>query len=107
MVKQDYPMDFLDEVVEKLTMAIASRPGPVKSLKINLKGLGVVVASSSSVKKEDSATDAAITISRTNLEKLVSGKLNPQMAYLQGKIEVDGDPMVALQWLLVIRGQSE
>jgi putative sterol carrier protein len=100
-------MDFLDEVVEKLTVAIASRPAPVKSLKINLKGLGVVVASSSSVTKTDSAADATITISRANLEKLVSGKLNPQIAYLQRKIKVDGDPVVALQWLHVIRGQSE
>jgi len=100
-------MDFLDEVVDKLTVAITSRAGPAKSLKINLKGLGVVVASSSSVTKEDSATDATITLSRANLEKLVSGKLNPQMAYLQRKITVDGDPMVALQWLHVIRGQSE
>jgi putative sterol carrier protein len=100
-------MDFLDEVVEKLTVAITSRSAPVKSLKINLKGLGVVVASSSSVTKTDSAADATITISRANLEKLVSGKLNPQIAYLQRKIKVDGDPMVALQWLHVIRGQSE
>ena len=65
------------------------------------------MASSSSVTKKDSTTDATITISRANLEKLISGKLNPQMAYLQRKIKVDGDPMVALQWLQVIRGQSE
>jgi putative sterol carrier protein len=98
-------MEFLQEVADKLSAAIASRPVPAKSLKINLKGLGIVVATNASASLDDAVTDTSITISRPDFENLVAGKLNPQMAYLQGKIKIDGDPTVALQWLPVIQGK--
>jgi putative sterol carrier protein len=98
-------VEFLDEIVAKLSAAIIARPAPKKSLKIKLKGLGVVVATDSSITKNDCETDTTITISRGDLEKLAAGKLNPELAYMQGKIKISGDPLVALQWLPVLRGK--
>jgi putative sterol carrier protein len=98
-------MEFLEEIAAKLKDAITSRLVPARSLKINLKGLGVIVATPSSVSTEDGAADTAITISRADFENLVAGKLSPQLAYLQGKIKIEGDPTAALQWLPVIQGK--
>jgi putative sterol carrier protein len=98
-------MDFLDDIVSRLSAAIAERPAPDKSLKITLKGLGTIVVTNSMAAKQDSPTDTAITISRPDFEKLIAGKLNPQTAYLMGKIKVNGDPMAALQWLPVLQNK--
>ena len=99
-------MDFIDEIVSALSAAVTTHSKvPAKSLKVNLKGLGVIVATSTSVTKEDAETDTSITISRPDLEKLIAGKLNPQAAYLQGKIKISGDPLVALQWLPLLQGK--
>ena len=98
-------MDFLDEIVSKLSAAIAEKPAPDKSLKITFKGLGSIVVTNSKAAIQDSATDTAITISRPDFEKLIAGKLNPQTAYLMGKIKIDGDPLAALQWLPVLQNK--
>jgi putative sterol carrier protein len=97
-------MDFLDEAVTTISAAIRSLTAPDKSLKIVFKGLGVLVVTSSSVTKHDVACDTTITLSRADFEKLAAGKLNPQAAFMQGKIKIDGDPLLALRWLPVIRG---
>jgi putative sterol carrier protein len=96
-------MDFLDELVSRLSAAIAEKPAPDKSLKITLKGLGSVVVTNSMAAKQDSATDTAITISRPDFEKLIAGKLNPQTAFMTGKIKINGDPLAALQWLPLLQ----
>jgi putative sterol carrier protein len=97
-------MEFLDEVVATISAAIRSHTVPDKSLKIVFKGLGVIVVTSSSVMKHDVPSDTTITLSRADFEKLAAGKLNPQVAFMQGKVKIDGDPLLALRWLPVIRG---
>ena len=41
--------------------------------------------------------NTAIILSRKTLNKLVSGKLNPAMAVMTGKIRVEGDMSLALK----------
>jgi len=41
--------------------------------------------------------DTTIRISAENLEKLMQGKLDPTMAYMTGKLKVDGKMGVALK----------
>jgi putative sterol carrier protein len=98
-------MDFMDELVTKLSAAIKSRPAPDKSLKVQLKDLGTIVATKSLITREDLPADTTIKLSRGDFEKLVAGKLNPQMAYLQGKIKITGDPLTALQWLPILENK--
>src|ERR1700736_5510875 len=98
-------MDFLDELVIRLSAAIKSRPAPNNSLKIQLKDLGAIVATKSLVTREEIPADTEIKLSRADCEKLIAGKLNPQMAYLQGKIKITGDPAMVLQWLPILLGK--
>jgi putative sterol carrier protein len=99
-------MEFLEEVTAKFKDAIVAGPTPTKSLKINLTNVGFVVVTSTTVTNNDEEADTTITISRKNFEDLVAGKLNPPVAFMQGKIKIKGDPTAALQWLPVIQRTS-
>ncbi|RQS26488.1 MULTISPECIES: SCP2 sterol-binding domain-containing protein [unclassified Burkholderia] len=99
-------MTYLDEVTEKFKDAIANGPTPEKSLKIDLKNLGLVVVSRTGVSNEDADADTTITIGQKDFQDLVAGKLNPPVAFMQGKIKIKGDPSAALQWLPVIQRTS-
>jgi putative sterol carrier protein len=96
-------MEYLEEMTANFKTAIASGPTPDKSLKINLKDTGVIVVDSTSVTNEDLPADTTIAISRKDFDSLVAGKLNPPVAFMQGKIKIQGDPTAALQWLPVIQ----
>jgi putative sterol carrier protein len=98
-------MDYIDDLVLRLSAAIKARPAPSNSLKIKVKDIGVIVATQSLITKEDLPADTEIALSRMDCEKLIAGKLNPQMAFLQGKIKITGDPAMALQWLPILLGK--
>jgi putative sterol carrier protein len=54
--------------------------------------------SSPEIGNEDKGeADTTIRISAENLEKLMQGKLDPTMAYMTGKLKVDGKMGVALK----------
>lgn len=49
------------------------------------------------VSETERAADTTIVLSKSNLEKLLRGKLNPAMAAMTGKIKVQGDMSLALK----------
>lgn len=100
-------MGYIDEVTMKFEEAIASGPTPEKSLKINLKNVGFIVVCGTTVSNDDVDADTTITIAQKDFEDLVAGKLNPPVAFMQGKIKIKGDPSAALQWLPVIQRTSK
>ncbi|MEW6347272.1 MAG: SCP2 sterol-binding domain-containing protein [Pseudomonadota bacterium] len=99
-------MDYLEEVTSRFKEAIVNGPTPQKSLKINLKNLGFVVVTQTTVSNDDTEADTTITMGQKDFQDLVAGKLNPPVAFMQGKIKINGDPTAALQWLPVIQRTS-
>ncbi len=55
------------------------------------------------VTREDSSADCTVIMSSADLTRIASGDLNPQVAYLQGKIRLEGDYHAALR-LSVLMG---
>ncbi len=49
------------------------------------------------VTKEDKEADCTVKITEENFKALVSGDLNPMMAFMSGKIKIDGDMGVAMK----------
>lgn len=68
-----------------------------RSVKFDLGSDGVVVIDGQSVSTTDAETDCTISLSKDDLESLMAGELNPTMAFMQGKLKVDGDMSVAMQ----------
>jgi putative sterol carrier protein len=91
--------------VDKITEEMRSRVGahsPIASIiKFDFGEEGVVridgKASPTVIDNEDSEADCTVKVSIENFMKIVEGDLNPQMAFMTGKIRVEGDMSLALQ----------
>lgn len=91
--------------LEAITNEIREKAGPQAGvnavLKLNLGDVGVVrldgTGPATVVDNADTDADCTIHISAENLQKLASGDLNPQMAFMMGKLRIEGDMSLALQ----------
>ena len=77
-----------------------------KKVKIDLKGEGVILIDGTTtpptVSNDDKDADVTLIVSEENFEGLMDGSLNPQMAFMMGKLKIDGDMgyLMALQGLM-------
>ena len=97
----------INDIMQKLEVALAAKAAPAKSLKIRIKDMGCIFASATQIVAEDLNADTTIIISAPHLLELAIGKLNAQLAYLQGKIKIEGDPGAALQWLPLLQWKGK
>lgn len=49
------------------------------------------------VNNQDQEADCTIKMKLRNFEKLISGNLNPMMAYMTGKMKIEGDMSIAMK----------
>ena len=49
------------------------------------------------ISNEDIEADCTINVSIDDFEQIMAGDLNPQMAFMMGKLKVDGDMGIAMQ----------
>lgn len=86
----------LETIAEKIRERVAGSDFD-KSIKFDLGEDGVIVMDGQSVTTEASDTDCSITMSKDDFISLISGELNPAMAFMSGKLKVDGDMSVAMK----------
>ncbi len=86
----------LDEIAEKIRSHVASGRF-TRSIKFDCGSDGVVVIDGSAVSTTDGPADCTVAVTKDNLESMMSGDLNPTMAFMTGKIKVTGDMSVAMQ----------
>ena len=67
------------------------------SLKFDCGEEGVVILKDGAVLTVDQDTDCTLKLSKTNLEKLLLGKLNPMTGVMTGKLKISGDMPTALR----------
>jgi len=67
------------------------------SLKFDCGEDGVIVLADNTATTQDRDTDCTIRISRDNLGKLLTGKLNPMTGVMMGKLKISGDMGVAMK----------
>ena len=85
----------VQEIADKMKARVESS-GFERSVKFDTGGDGVIVIDGSTISTTDGETDCTIRLSLDDLEDLVSGELNPTMAFMSGKIKVEGDMSVAM-----------
>ena len=80
--------------------AAANAPNLGKSIKLQLDE-GIIhidmTGDEAKVTNEDKAADTVVTTSVDTLDQLRSGKLNPMMAMMSGKVKIKGDMGLAMK----------
>ena len=85
----------VQDIADRMKSRVESS-GFDRSVKFDTGSDGVIVIDGATISTADSETDCTIRLSLEDLEDLVSGELNPTMAFMSGKIKVEGDMSVAM-----------
>ncbi len=85
----------IQAVAEKIKARVESS-GFDRSVKFDTGADGVIVIDGNTLSTTDAPADCTIKLSLDDLESLVAGDLNPTMAFMTGKIKVEGDMSVAM-----------
>lgn len=89
----------LASVTEHIRNAVGENSGLGKTVKIDLGGVGKIFIDGASVPNavtnDDNPADATVTIGWDDFIALSEGKLDPMMAFMQGKLKIAGDMMIA------------
>lgn len=90
----------IDAIVQQLKTKLASASLGSR-IKLDMGDDGVVVvdggAKPPSISKTDGPADVTLSMSMDNLQEMLTGGLNPQMAFMSGKLKVSGDMSVAMK----------
>lgn len=85
----------IQAVADKIKAKVESS-GFDRSIKFDTGSDGVIVIENGSLSTTDAPADCTIKLSLDDLESLIAGDLNPTMAFMTGKIKVEGDMSVAM-----------
>jgi putative sterol carrier protein len=87
----------LSEITERLQKAVTASGGFDRTLTVDLKGGGYIHIAGAQVTNENAPADCTITVAKEDLEAMVRGELDPTMAFMTGKLKIDGDMSVAMK----------
>jgi putative sterol carrier protein len=79
-------MATLQELTERVKSAVGADSGLAKSLKLDLRGEGVIHIEGGQVSNEDRVADLTITISQADLKALARGELDAMNAVISGRL---------------------
>lgn len=85
-----------DEIAAKMQDAVTKAGGLDKSVKFDFGDDGQIQAAGETVSQEDLDADCTIKVSKEDFISLASGNLDPMMAFMSGKLKVEGDMSVAM-----------
>ena len=92
-------MATLEELTDRIRRAAASAAGDgalEKSVKLDLKGEGVIHVDGAAVTNEDKPADLTVTLAKRDLEALGRGELDPVRAMMSGRMKLS-DMTLAMQ----------
>ncbi|HSV04852.1 MAG TPA: SCP2 sterol-binding domain-containing protein [Phenylobacterium sp.] len=89
-------MATLEELTERIRHAAAADKQMGKSVKLDLKGEGVIHIDGAAVTNEDRPADLVVTLAKRDLEAIGKGQLDPVRAMMSGRMKLS-DMGLALQ----------
>ena len=88
----------MSKVVEAAVAALdAKAKGFDGTAKFVIEDEGAVYIDANGARAADDETDVTLTASRETFEGLLSGDVNPTMAFMTGKLKVDGSMGTAMK----------
>lgn len=84
----------IDAAVQSLSAKI---PSFESSAKFVIKDEGSIVIDGNGVRAGDDETEVTLTADRETFEGLLNGSVNPTMAFMTGKLTVDGSMGVVMK----------
>jgi putative sterol carrier protein len=91
----------LAEITSTMRTRVGDDCGIPKVIKFDFGTDGMIridgIAKPNTVDNEDAAADCTVKVTMADFLEIAAGKQNPQMAFMMGKLKVEGDMSVALQ----------
>lgn len=81
-------MATLEELTDRIRRAAASGDGLGRTVKLDLKGEGVIHVDGASVTNDDRPADLTVSVTRSDLVKLGKGELDPMRAVMTGRLKL-------------------
>jgi putative sterol carrier protein len=81
-------MAALEELTDRIRHAVASDTGLGKSIKLDLKGEGVIHIDGEAVSNDDKPADLVVTVALKDLKALGKGELDPTRAMMTGRLRL-------------------
>jgi putative sterol carrier protein len=81
-------MATLEELTDRIRRAAASGDGLSRTVKLDLKGEGVIHVDGASVTNDDRPADLVVSVSRADLVKLGKRELDPMRAVMSGRMKL-------------------
>ena len=91
----------LEQITEQMRARIGTGGSLNKSVKFDFGSDGMVRVDDNAkpavVDNQDLPVDCTVKVAIADFMEIASGKQNPQMAFMMGKLKVEGDMSVAMQ----------
>jgi putative sterol carrier protein len=81
-------MATLEELTDRIRRAAASGDGLGRTVKLDLRGEGVIHVDGASVTNDDRPADLTVSVSRSDLVRLGKGELDPMRAVMTGRLKL-------------------
>jgi putative sterol carrier protein len=78
----------VEELTERIREAVAAGEDLGRTVKLDLKGEGVIRIADGQVSNDDSPADLTVTISARDLKALGKGELDPMRAMMTGRLRL-------------------
>lgn len=87
--------DILSHAITALTEKLGD--GFDGSAKFHIEGEGSIIVDSDGVREGDDDTDVTMTASAETFQGIIEGDVNPTMAFMSGKLKIDGNMGAAMK----------
>lgn len=86
--------DVVNAAVTKLQEKLGSFSSTAKFV---IEDEGAIMIDSDGVRAGDEDAEVTLTASRETFEGILDGSVNPTMAFMSGKLKIEGDMSIAMQ----------